>query len=107
MSLLLLLASPAKVVEYTFTAEDWVVNYLRPTVDLGGSAKRQNPWEMPADVRKAAQLINGMYPGPLIEANENDTVVVHVVNNLMGEGLSIHWHGIHMQNQVCPRLLFL
>ena len=21
--------------------------------------------------------------------------VVHVVNNLMGEGLSIHWHGIH------------
>lgn len=85
----------AKVVEYTFSAEDWIVNYLRPTVDLGGKAKRQNPHDMPADVRKAAQLVNGMYPGPLIEANENDTIVVHVVNNLLGEGLTIHWHGIH------------
>ena len=84
-----------KIVEYTFEAQDWVVNYLRPTVDLGGRAKRKNPWEMPADVRKAAQLVNGVYPGPLIEAYENETIVVHVVNNLLGEGLSIHWHGIH------------
>ena len=84
-----------KVVEYNFDVEDWIVNYLRPTADLGGRAKRQNPHDMPAANRKAAQLVNDMYPGPLIEANENDTIVVHVCNNLLGEGLSIHWHGIH------------
>jgi len=84
-----------KTVTYTFNAEDWIVNYLRPTADLGGKAKRKTPWDQPAANRKAAQLINDMYPGPLIEANENDTVVVNVVNNLLGEGLTIHWHGIH------------
>ena len=98
--------SAPKTVEYTFNAKDWIVNYLRPTVDLGGKAKRQNPWNMPADVRKAAQLVNGMYPGPLIEANENDTIVVHVVNDLLGEGLTIHWHGIRSSPHVpsAPRV---
>lgn len=33
-------------------------------------------------------VINGQYPGPLIEANEGDTIVVNVQNDLpTGNGL--------------------
>lgn len=38
--------------------------------------------------------INGQMPGPLIEANEGDTIVVNVQNNL-DDTTSIHWHGIN------------
>ncbi len=40
-------------------------------------------------------LVNGAFPGPLIEANWGDTIVVRVNNNITGpeEGTAIHWHG--------------
>ncbi|KAH6854827.1 multicopper oxidase-domain-containing protein [Chaetomium sp. MPI-CAGE-AT-0009] len=40
-------------------------------------------------------LVNGAFPGPLIEANWGDTIIVNVHNNITGpeEGTSIHWHG--------------
>jgi FtsP/CotA-like multicopper oxidase with cupredoxin domain len=40
-------------------------------------------------------LVNGAYPGPLIEANWGDTIVVRVCNNITGpeDGTAIHWHG--------------
>ncbi|WVQ77653.1 hypothetical protein IAR50_007341 [Cryptococcus sp. DSM 104548] len=37
--------------------------------------------------------INGMLPGPLIEGNQGDTIVVHV-NNYLDQGQGIHWHGL-------------
>ncbi|THU92259.1 hypothetical protein K435DRAFT_672475 [Dendrothele bispora CBS 962.96] len=40
--------------------------------------------------------INGQTPGPLIEANEGDTLVINVQNNLNdNQTSSIHWHGIY------------
>lgn len=40
-------------------------------------------------------LVNGAFPGPLIEANWGDVIVVTVHNNITGpeEGTAIHWHG--------------
>lgn len=40
-------------------------------------------------------LVNGAYPGPLLEANWGDTIVVKVHNNITApeEGTAIHWHG--------------
>ncbi|KAG9121221.1 laccase, multicopper oxidase, benzenediol:oxygen oxidorectuctase, partial [Ceratobasidium sp. 392] len=38
-------------------------------------------------------VVNGQYPGPTIEANEGDTVIVNVKNKLK-VGTSIHWHGL-------------
>ncbi|KAG5984556.1 hypothetical protein E4U55_004212 [Claviceps digitariae] len=40
-------------------------------------------------------LINGAFPGPLIEANWGDTIQVTVHNNISTteEGVSLHWHG--------------
>ncbi|KNE97208.1 hypothetical protein PSTG_09470 [Puccinia striiformis f. sp. tritici PST-78] len=41
-------------------------------------------------------VINNQFPGPLIEANEGDTIVVNVKNELTVP-LSIHWHGIYQR----------
>lgn len=40
-------------------------------------------------------LVNGAFPGPLIEANWGDTIQVTVNNNITGpeEGVAMHWHG--------------
>lgn len=41
-------------------------------------------------------LINGQFPGPMIEANWGDYIEVIVHNNITGpeEGTSLHWHGM-------------
>lgn len=38
-----------------------------------------------------------MMPGPAIEVCKGDTIVADVVNSLMGESTSIHWHGLHQR----------
>ncbi|CAE7189797.1 unnamed protein product [Rhizoctonia solani] len=38
-------------------------------------------------------VINGQYPGPTIEANEGDTIIVNVQND-MSVGTTVHWHGL-------------
>ncbi|RHZ82443.1 hypothetical protein Glove_109g296 [Diversispora epigaea] len=37
--------------------------------------------------------VDGQYPGPLIQANKGDRLVINVTNNL-GDPATIHWHGI-------------
>ncbi|PLW46972.1 hypothetical protein PCANC_06515 [Puccinia coronata f. sp. avenae] len=41
-------------------------------------------------------VINNQFPGPLIEANEGDTIVVNVRNEL-NVPLSMHWHGLYQR----------
>ncbi|KAH8598218.1 Cupredoxin [Bisporella sp. PMI_857] len=41
---------------------------------------------------------NGTIPGPLITANWGDTIRVHVKNNLLNNGTSVHWHGFRQLN---------
>lgn len=50
----------------------------------------------PDGYQKDMLLINGQFPGPLIEANWGDWVEVTVTNSLesVAEGTSIHWHGL-------------
>lgn len=43
---------------------------------------------------KVAYTINGQMPGPVVEANEGDTIRVTVHNNLEDESTSLHWHGM-------------
>ncbi|KAF9279301.1 hypothetical protein BGZ68_008001 [Mortierella alpina] len=63
---------------------------------------REYNWEVsestisPDGLARPMLLVNGMFPGPLIEANTGDRIVVHVTNN-MDEGTAIHWHGIHQK----------
>ncbi|KAM0490723.1 hypothetical protein ACHAP8_011268 [Fusarium lateritium] len=53
----------------------------------------------PDGVEKRVYLINGQFPGPIIEVRSSDRVVVHVHNGLSQEGLSIHLHGLRMKDQ--------
>lgn len=43
-------------------------------------------------------VINRMMPGPVIEVCFGDTIVVDVVNHLMGDTTTIHWHGLHQRD---------
>ncbi len=38
---------------------------------------------------------NGTIPGPMLEAFEGDSIIVHFKNNL-AEETTVHWHGIHL-----------
>jgi len=38
-------------------------------------------------------VVNGQFPGPLIEANWGDWIEVAVTNGLEIEGTALHWHG--------------
>ncbi|CAK7223437.1 hypothetical protein SBRCBS47491_005205 [Sporothrix bragantina] len=51
----------------------------------------------PDGVYREVILINGAFPGPTIEARTGDTLVISVTNSLPDEGISFHWHGLHMR----------
>ncbi|KAM0702368.1 hypothetical protein Q7P35_011278 [Cladosporium inversicolor] len=74
---------------------------LDPNWDhLAPPRRREFTWEVrdhvhnPDGIFRPMILVNGMYPGPCIEANEGDTIVVHV-NNQASNATAIHWHGIY------------
>lgn len=48
----------------------------------------------PDGIYRPMILVNYQFPGPLIEVNEGDTVVVHVENQA-SNATAIHWHGIY------------
>lgn len=48
----------------------------------------------PDGVYRTMILINEEYPGPMIEVNEGDTIVVHV-DNQGSNATAIHWHGMY------------
>ncbi|KAF4231885.1 hypothetical protein CNMCM8980_001414 [Aspergillus fumigatiaffinis] len=64
---------------------EWVVtsDYLRPD-----------------GVLKRVYCINGLFPGPTIEARSGDSLVVTLINRLEDESISIHWHGLHVQSSM-------
>ena len=40
-----------------------------------------------------------VFPGPTIEARSGDILIVEVSNFVGDEGVSIHWHGLHMKGE--------
>ena len=47
----------------------------------------------PDGVPTEGLVVNGQYPGPMIEANWGDWIEVNVMNHL-DEGTTMHWHGM-------------
>ncbi|KAF2815212.1 uncharacterized protein BDZ99DRAFT_379150 [Mytilinidion resinicola] len=64
------------------------------------STRRDYTWVIedvernPDGVYRPMMVINGQFPGPLIEANEGDTIVVQIINKATN-ATSIHWHGLY------------
>ncbi|KAF2819960.1 hypothetical protein CC86DRAFT_429425 [Ophiobolus disseminans] len=78
--------------------EDYI---LHPTWDFDAiPTKREYTWIIqdhelnPDGMWRPMVLINGTFPGPLIECNEGDELVVHVLNQA-SNATSIHWHGLY------------
>ncbi|KAF2231192.1 multicopper oxidase [Viridothelium virens] len=74
---------------------------LNPNWDYGvGPKRRVYNWTIqdieknPDGVYRPMMLVNGQFPGPLIECNEGDTIVVNV-DNQAANATSIHWHGLY------------
>ena len=42
--------------------------------------------------------VNGRVPGPTLVVHENQTVVANVVNGMVTETISVHWHGMNQRN---------
>jgi FtsP/CotA-like multicopper oxidase with cupredoxin domain len=103
--LLAAVACDAAVVKYTLVVEEWVVDFLRPTADMSGrwpearAANRKQPFYIKDDHLAVKYMINGSYPAPTLTANEHDMLEITVMNNLLSEATTIHWHGIHPLNQ--------
>ncbi|KAG2179873.1 hypothetical protein INT43_003659, partial [Umbelopsis isabellina] len=50
----------------------------------------------PDGYQRTMLVVNGQYPGPLVECNIGDQLVIKVNNQLPdGQGTSIHWHGMY------------
>ncbi|KAH7179971.1 multicopper oxidase-domain-containing protein [Fusarium flagelliforme] len=47
----------------------------------------------PDGIFRPMLLINNQFPGPLVECNENDTLIIHV-NNQASNATAIHFHGM-------------
>ncbi len=47
-----------------------------------------------AGVVRDMLFINGKFPGPLIELNRGDRLLVNVTNQLKTNTTAIHWHGL-------------
>ncbi|KAF2670499.1 hypothetical protein BT63DRAFT_454688 [Microthyrium microscopicum] len=53
----------------------------------------------PDGFNKDVILVNGQFPGPMIEANWGDWIEVDLINNITSpeEGAAIHWHGLQQR----------
>lgn len=71
------------------------------SVPSAEAAIRYHKWEVkyeyksPDCYQKLVITINGQTPGPTIEAQQGDKIVVELKNSLVTENVAIHWHGIH------------
>ncbi|KAF3931943.1 Laccase-2 [Dactylellina cionopaga] len=78
--------------EYVLSPPDWNRIRVRPQV-------KEYNWTIsdvlanPDGVMRPMILINGQFPGPLIECNENDIVKV-TVHNQATNATAFHWHGL-------------
>ncbi|HSV38754.1 MAG TPA: multicopper oxidase family protein [Nocardioidaceae bacterium] len=65
------------------------------TVDL---VAREGTFKLPSGLEVEGFTFNGKSPGPTITATVGDLVEVHVRNETVPEGVSVHWHGIDVPN---------
>jgi FtsP/CotA-like multicopper oxidase with cupredoxin domain len=59
---------------------------------------RQHRFTLASGREVDGYTLNGTSPGPLIEATEGDVVEVHVRNESVADGMTLHWHGVDVPN---------
>jgi FtsP/CotA-like multicopper oxidase with cupredoxin domain len=59
---------------------------------------RQGQFRLASGERIDGFTLNGRSPGPVIRATQGDLVQVTLVNKNVGEGVTLHWHGVDVPN---------
>lgn len=54
----------------------------------------QNITAAPDGYERQVLAFNGTVPGPMLEFDWGDDVIVHVKNEVIDNGTTVHWHGI-------------
>ncbi|CAG8233852.1 unnamed protein product [Penicillium salamii] len=57
-------------------------------------------YRRPDGVLKRVCLVNGLFPGPTIEARSGDTLIITVANDLPEDSIALHWHGLSVTNDM-------
>ena len=86
------IASPASFDDVIRPALAQDVNPAHDVVEVFLTA-REAVWDFGTGNSTAVFTYNGVLPGPMIEANVGDTLIVHLCNDLPVE-TTIHWHGV-------------
>lgn len=47
---------------------------------------------------RTVMSVNRQIPGPKISVCKNDRIIVDVMNNMGGQELTFHWHGLHQRD---------
>jgi FtsP/CotA-like multicopper oxidase with cupredoxin domain len=77
---------------------DLVTDPDRPAdvrVDL---VARKETFTLASGREVAGYTLNGRSPGPLIEATQGQLLEVHLTNESVSEGVTLHWHGVDVPN---------
>jgi FtsP/CotA-like multicopper oxidase with cupredoxin domain len=77
---------------------DLVTDPDRPAdvrVDL---AARKQTFTLASGREVAGYTLNGQSPGPLIEAIQGQLLEVHLTNESVTDGITLHWHGVDVPN---------
>jgi FtsP/CotA-like multicopper oxidase with cupredoxin domain len=77
---------------------DLVTDRHRPadvTVDL---VARKQTLPLAGGATTAGYTVNGTSPGPLVEVTEGDLLEVHLHNQDVPDGITLHWHGVDLPN---------
>lgn len=72
-------------------------HFNRPPTNIVHKWRVSQGYRSPDGVTKRVYLINDQFVGPTIEAQSGDTLTIEVFNDLEGEGLAVHWHGLRMR----------
>ncbi|HEX6315226.1 MAG TPA: multicopper oxidase family protein [Gemmatimonadaceae bacterium] len=72
------------------------VSTMRGTVEVNLTASVTR-LELRPGISTEVFAYNGISPGPTLEVNEGDRVIIHFRNDLP-EPTTVHWHGIHLPN---------
>jgi FtsP/CotA-like multicopper oxidase with cupredoxin domain len=59
---------------------------------------RQQRFRLASGQQVDGYTLNGSSPGPLVRARQGELVEVRLVNEDVGDGVTLHWHGVDVPN---------
>ena len=85
------------VPSFTFTDDDGDSDCITYNEDFE-SAKCTVPITADGKTYRPVISVNGLVPGPMLVVYEGQVVVANIINGLLTETISIHWHGMDQRN---------